>query len=103
MPEEAVAEYVRILSEPGALTAALNYYRSMKPGMGELPAVTIPTTYVWSSNDRALGRQGAELCGDFVSADYRFVELPGLTHWIPDEAPEALADAILDRIASVAG
>lgn len=97
VPEAAVAEYVRVLSEPGALTAALNYYRAMGSGLGELPPVTVPTTYVWSSNDRALGRAGAELCGDFVTADYRFVELPGLTHWIPDEAPGALADAILDR------
>jgi len=98
VPAAAVSEYVRTLSEPGALSAALNYYRAMQPSMGELPAVTVPTTYVWSTGDRALGRVGAELCGDFVEADYRFVELPDVTHWIPDEAPEALADAILHRI-----
>jgi hypothetical protein len=28
------------------------------------------------------------------------VELPGITHWIPEQAPEQLARAILDRIAS---
>ncbi len=98
VPDDAVAEYVRLLSEPGALTAALNYYRAMGSGLGELAPVTVPTTYLWSSNDRALGREGAELCGDFVTADYRFVELADLTHWIPDEAPDALADAILDRV-----
>ena len=34
-----------------------------------------------------------------VTSD-RFVEIPGVSHWIPEEAPEALARAILDRIAS---
>jgi pimeloyl-ACP methyl ester carboxylesterase len=29
------------------------------------------------------------------------VELPGVTHWIPEQAPDELAAAILDRIASV--
>jgi pimeloyl-ACP methyl ester carboxylesterase len=28
------------------------------------------------------------------------VELPGITHWIPEQAPDQLAAAILDRIAS---
>ncbi|MGB9012280.1 MAG: alpha/beta hydrolase [Aeromicrobium sp.] len=97
VPDDAVAEYVRILSESGALTAALNYYRAMGSWMSELPAVTVPTTFVWSDGDRALGRVGAELTADFVEAEYRFVELAGVTHWIPDEAPDALADAILDR------
>ncbi len=93
----ALAEYLRIFSEPGALTAALNYYRAMTAELNELPPVTVPTTFVWSSDDRALGREGAEHCGDFVHAAYRFIELPHVTHWIPDEAPGELAGAILDR------
>jgi hypothetical protein len=28
------------------------------------------------------------------------VELPGVTHWIPEQAPKELATAILNRIAS---
>lgn len=102
VPADDVAAYVELLAQPGALSAALNYYRAMKAELSELPVVTTPTTYVWSSGDMALGREGAERCGDFVDADYEFVELPDVTHWIPDEAPEALAEAILRRIASPA-
>jgi len=98
VPEADVAAYVELLSEPGALTAALNYYRAMTAEMSQLPAVAVPTTYVWSSGDMALGREGAERCGDFVTADYRFVELPDVTHWIPDQAPAALAEAIVERV-----
>ena len=41
-----------------------------------------------------------EFCAEFVPGNYRFVELPGVTHWIPEQAPRELATAILDRIAS---
>lgn len=99
VPADALAEYVNLFSDRPALTAALNYYRAMGAWLNDLPAVTVPTTYVWSTGDRALGREGAEMCGDFVDADYRFVQLQDVTHWIPDEAPEALAEAILDRAA----
>lgn len=98
VPADQAEEHVRILSEPGALTAALNWYRAMTADLGELPHVTVPTTYVWSDGDIAIGRTGAENCGTFVDAPYEFVELSGISHWIPEEAPAALATAILNRI-----
>ncbi|HEX2073794.1 MAG TPA: alpha/beta hydrolase [Geodermatophilus sp.] len=99
IPVEAVDEYVAVLSAPGALTAALNWYRAMSSGTRVDP-VAVPTTYVWSDGDVAIGRTAAEACADHVTGDYRFVPLPGVTHWIPEQAPEQLATAILDRIAS---
>jgi pimeloyl-ACP methyl ester carboxylesterase len=98
VPEEAVDEYVAILSAPGALTAALNWYRAMSSDP-PVDRVAVPTTYVWSDGDIAIGRTAAEFCAEFVPGDYRFVELPGVTHWIPEQAPRELATAILDRIA----
>jgi pimeloyl-ACP methyl ester carboxylesterase len=98
VPAEAADEYVAVLTAPGALTAALNWYRAM--GSAErVDPVAVPTTYVWSSGDIAIGRTAAEGCASFVSGDYRFVELPG-SHWIPEQQPEELARAVLDRIAS---
>jgi pimeloyl-ACP methyl ester carboxylesterase len=99
VPAEAVDEYVAVLSAPGALTAALNWYRAMSSGTTVDP-VEVPTTYVWSDGDVAIGRIAAEGCARYVTGDFRFVELPGVTHWIPEQAPERLAEAILDRIAS---
>jgi pimeloyl-ACP methyl ester carboxylesterase len=97
IPAEAVDEYVAVLSAPGALTAALNWYRAMSSGPRVDP-VTMPTTYVWSDGDVAIGRTAAEACGDFMTGDYRFVELHGVTHWIPEQAPGQLVTAILARI-----
>ena len=99
VPAEAIDEYVAVLSAPGALTAALNWYRAMSSG-NRVNRVAVPTTYVWSDGDVAIGRTAAEACANYVTGDYRFVELPGVTHWIPEQAPEELASAILDRIAS---
>src|SRR3712207_2598399 len=90
VPEEAVDEYVAVLSAPGALTAALNWYRAMSSSTRVDP-VTVPTTYVWSDGDVAVGRTAAEACPQFVTGDYRYVELAGVTHWIPEQAPEHLA------------
>lgn len=100
VPADQVAAHLSVLTQPGALTAALNWYRAMTSSLGELPAVTVPTTYVWSDADIAIGRAGAERCGDFVEAPYEFIELTGISHWIPEQAPKALAAAILARIGS---
>src|ERR671912_1956857 len=99
VPAEAVDEYAAVLSAPGALTAALNWYRAMSSDIRVDP-IEVPTTYVWSDGDVAIGRTAAEACANYVTGDYRFVELPGITHWIPEQAPEQLTRAILDRIAS---
>ncbi|GAA3393163.1 alpha/beta fold hydrolase [Cryptosporangium minutisporangium] len=93
--------YVRPLQAPGALTGALNWYRAMSGReSAEAAPVRVPTTYVWSDGDLALGRTGAEACGTFVESDYTFVELPGLSHWLPDQAPERIAEVILARVRS---
>jgi pimeloyl-ACP methyl ester carboxylesterase len=99
VPAEAIDEYVAVLSAPGALTAALNWYRAMSSATRVDP-VGVPTTYVWSDGDAAIGRTAAEACANFVTGEYRFVELAGVTHWVPEQAPEQLATAILDRISS---
>lgn len=95
---ELVEEHLRVLCRPGALTAALSWYRAMTAEMNELGPVRVPTTYVWSTDDEALGRAGAQRCGDHVEGPYRFVQLDGISHWIPEQAPDDLAAAVLDRI-----
>ncbi len=93
--------YVAPLQAPGALTAALSWYRAMTPGdLDGLGPSTVPTTYVWSDEDTALGRSAAEACREQVTGSYRFVELAGISHWIPDQAPEAVVQAIGEHVAT---
>ena len=61
-----------------------------RPGYGHRKT-TVPTLYVWSDGDIALGRKAAEATERYVTGPYRFEVLTGLSHWIPDEAPDALS------------
>ena len=97
---EDAEEYVRVLKEPGALTAALNWYRAMKPGLvGDIGPITMPTMFVWSTNDIALGREGAEATGQHIDGPYRFEVLEGVSHWIPEEAADDLNRLLLEHLA----
>ena len=98
--DDAVARsYVETLAEPGALTAALNWYRDndfldpVDPG-----PIDAPTMYVWSTEDIALGRLAAESTAQYVRGPYRFEVLEGVSHWIPDAAPDVLSDLLLDHL-----
>ncbi|RLP89746.1 alpha/beta fold hydrolase [Micromonospora sp. CV4] len=98
-----VDHYADPMREPGALTAALNWYRAMsRTDLADVGPVAVPTTYVWSDRDIAIGRTAAEACAANVTGDYRFVQLPGVSHWIPDAAPGPLAEAILARTSGTA-
>ena len=42
--------------------------------------------------------RGVELCAEYVRAPYHQETLPGVSHWIPDEAPEAAAALLLGHL-----
>jgi len=93
-----VDAFVRPLTEPGALTAALNWYRAMRvEDYLDVPAVSVPTTYVWGSEDLGVGRAAAEGCSAWVSGDFAFRPLDGVSHWVPEQVPGTLAAAIQER------
>jgi pimeloyl-ACP methyl ester carboxylesterase len=101
LPESTVDTFVRPLTAPGALTGALNWYRAMHSAdLDGLGPITVPTTYVWGTEDIAVSRAAAEGCARYVTADYRFVELAGVGHWVPELEPDAVAGHALDRIRS---
>lgn len=100
MTADDVERFHREIVDDGALTGGLNWYRALplSDPRDVRRKVTVPTTLVWSDGDVALHRWGAEHTVEWVDAPYRFVELDGVSHWIPTEAPDALADAILSRV-----
>ncbi|KAA0918225.1 alpha/beta fold hydrolase [Dietzia sp. ANT_WB102] len=99
MTPEMIERYRREMVTAGAIPGGVAWYRALPfaSPRGATAPVRVPTTYVWSDGDPALGRGGAERTRHHVDADYRFVELNGVSHWIPDERPVELADAIIAR------
>jgi pimeloyl-ACP methyl ester carboxylesterase len=90
------------LAPPEALEAALGYYAAQSAAdLDGAGAVTVPTLYVWSTEDEALGRAAAEWTAEHVSAPYRFVVLEGVSHWIPEDRPDELAGLILEHVRNV--
>lgn len=101
IPADVEESYVRRFQEPGLMEAALKYYLQL--GQGDAvryhPIIT-PVLYVWGSADVAFSRGAAELTAGFVDGPYRFVELPGASHWLPEEEPNAVAQHALTWIAA---
>lgn len=97
-PPELIDGYVEPMLDRGALTGALNWYRAMHANTMVCGPVSVPTTFVWGDRDGAIGATAARSCGDYALGDFRFVPLDGISHWVPDEAPEDLTAAILARI-----
>jgi pimeloyl-ACP methyl ester carboxylesterase len=96
-----VSEFVDAMIQPGALTAALNWYRATEvDSMHDVGQVGVPTMYVWSTDDIALGREAAEATGGYVSGPYRFEVLEGVSHWVPETAPDHLNALLLDFLGS---
>jgi pimeloyl-ACP methyl ester carboxylesterase len=99
---EAADRDARAMTEPGVLTAALNWYRAIPLSDLRDPRrkISVPTLYVWSDQDTALVAKSAQNTGDYVSGEYRFETLRGVSHWIPDEKPDVLADLLLEWFAA---
>ena len=99
LPGDAVDRYVRRMQEPGALTAAINWYRAL-PWSGRDPVgkVRVPTLHVWSTGDAFLGRAATEDTARFVDAAYRLEVLDDVTHWIPELAAERTAELVTAHV-----
>ena len=101
---EAAEEYVRVLGSKPALGSALNWYRAnvadrdlVGPAVGN---VKVPTMFTWSDGDTALCIDGVQLTEEYVDAPYRFEVLEGVSHWIPDLAPDRMTALLLDHLAA---
>ena len=112
IPEAEKRQYIAEWSQPGGLTAMLNWYRASKvmvppPGvtvplpdflLRAFPAVKVPTLVVWGMRDKAL--LPLQLDGlDKLVEDLRVVRLPDAGHFAPWEAPGEVAGALAPFLA----
>jgi pimeloyl-ACP methyl ester carboxylesterase len=89
----------RNLADPDALRGAISWYRALATELpAQDPPVTVPTLFVWSDGDVAITRQATETAHRHVTGPYRYAELRGVSHWVPEEAPDELATLLLDHL-----
>lgn len=85
--------------KPGGMTAMINYYRAnFVGGLGpwgapDQPPIEVPTLMVWGEEDAALGIELTEGYEPYVH-DLTLNRLPGVSHWVQQEAPEAVNDRL---------
>lgn len=95
-PDEVLDVYRRAAAPPGALTAMLNYYRAIvRGGGGErqralgFPVIETPTLMLWGEQDVALSKETTYGTEEHVR-DLTIRYLPGVSHWVQQEAPESV-------------
>ena len=98
VPRTRIEEYVQRLSEPGALTAALNWYRATKLSAMDVGPVDVPTLYLWGTEDVAVGSTAALATEKYVTGPYRFAMLEDLSHWLCEEAGGLITDVLLAHL-----
>lgn len=101
-PDEVIAR----LSEPGALTAALNWYRAnagpemMRAPTRPLPRFTQPTMGIWASDDPHLIEEFVTGTADLVDNSWRYERIEDAGHWVQLDQPEALSRLLVDYLQS---
>ena len=99
-----IERYVEALSRPGALTAAINYYRALfrqTPAQvrRQLRKVEIPVLVIWGERDRYLGTELAQPDRTWVP-DVRVERLVDASHWVQVDQPEKVNALLLDFLGS---
>ena len=90
------------LARPGALTAALNWYRASLHPRGELesggtlPPVQADTLGVFSTGDDFLVEEQMSESAPYVAGKWRYERIEGAGHWMQLEQPERINALLID-------
>ena len=104
--ETDITIYKNALREPGALTAAINYYRAnvgslflsrrRSEASEELSdgRIRVPTLFIYGERDHAIVPETVRNVEDYVDAPYREVRIKTSGHWVQQEAHEEVSAAL---------
>jgi pimeloyl-ACP methyl ester carboxylesterase len=106
--EDDIVKYKEAWSQPGAMTAMVNWYRAVIQHMPQLPdnpRITVPTLMMWGMKDFALSHRMARPSMDYVD-EGNLILFPDATHWVHLDAAEEvnhyLIDFLLDKATQIA-
>jgi pimeloyl-ACP methyl ester carboxylesterase len=99
-PDAVLDVYAKAAQRPGAMTAMINWYRAAARHRDRMKLVNggrveVPTLIVWGEEDKALGLETLDGTERYA-ADLTIRRLPGVSHWVQQEAPEAV-NAIVEE------
>ena len=93
LPADVLAVYTRQITEPGAATAMLNWYRAVRlrssRRLNLAQVIEVPTLVVWGEHDVALDPICLNGTERYVR-NLRVEQLPGVSHWVQQAAPQVV-------------
>jgi pimeloyl-ACP methyl ester carboxylesterase len=96
-----IAEYRAVFAEPGALTSALNWYRSMGSSLAIAPDlqgdIATPTLFIWGRNDPTAGSAAVDSQARYMKGPYRRLDLDG-EHWLVTSHSKEIVQAVLEHL-----
>jgi epoxide hydrolase 4 len=97
------------LRKPGALTAAINYYRATFRNFSEMrrienedQKIAAPTLLIWAEDDVALGKELTYGMEELFAGPFRIQYVPNCSHWVNEEQPELVNQLILGHLTTAA-
>jgi len=105
-PDEDLQRYVEAIEKPGALTAAINYYRAMfrdflRHRERQFAKITCPTLLIWGEEDIALGKELTYNMEPYFTDRFEIKYLPRCSHWVQQEQPELVNQYMLEFLADL--
>jgi pimeloyl-ACP methyl ester carboxylesterase len=95
----AIEDHVSVLGGREAIEAALAWYRSNKGLSGDFGPIKVPTLYLWGDADATVGPDAAKGTGEFVTAAFAMEVLPGVGHFVMDQAAAKATELMLAHLA----
>ena len=96
--------WLKDLSRPSALTAALNWYRAnvdVESWTAEgwvLPRVTVPTLGVWSTGDAYLTEVQMVASSQYMDAAWEYLRVEGASHWLMLDRPDYVSRVLVEYL-----
>ncbi|MDT7571144.1 MAG: hypothetical protein QOE05_1318 [Actinomycetota bacterium] len=101
-------QWLTDLARPGALTAALGWYRDNVHPRRQLeppvvvPPVQCPTLGIWSTGDHYLLEEGTLGSEQHVKGTWRYERVEDASHWLQIDQPELVSRLVLEHLAGAA-
>lgn len=101
--------YTADLGRPGALTAALNWYRANAPPSAllgpvpDLPPVVVPGLGVSADGDAYLTEANVKNSYEKVAGPWKYVRMEGVSHWLMLDRPEEFNRLLIGFLSGVEG
>ena len=100
MPRDQRQEYLAMLAEPGAMTAALNWYRALETEEGqspESPVIDRPALFIWGNEDPAVSAYAVQAQRKYIRGPFKELEL-NAGHWLMEEQAAVVVPAVLEHL-----